>query len=169
MIRRQVVRVVCLNAQGEALLINSSDPYDRSAPSWWELPGGGIDPGESPEQTVQRELHEECGITSAQVHGVLWTNRAIFDFAGWHFDQDETIYLASTDQHDTQFGELEAFERLAFSSMKWWNVNALAASAERTVPVRLKEFIGSVSLGTRFDTVIDISPSYPEILRPSTH
>lgn len=28
----------------------------------WVLPGGGIDPGESPEEAVCRELHEETGL-----------------------------------------------------------------------------------------------------------
>ena len=29
---------------------------------WWELPGGKIEPGESPAACVRRELHEEVGI-----------------------------------------------------------------------------------------------------------
>ncbi len=29
----------------------------------WELPGGGIEQGESPQETIEREIKEECGFT----------------------------------------------------------------------------------------------------------
>jgi len=34
----------------------------RNHPGQWALPGGRIDPGETPEQTALRELHEELGL-----------------------------------------------------------------------------------------------------------
>lgn len=34
---------------------------------WWELPGGGLEWGESPEDGLKREFHEEMGLTVTEV------------------------------------------------------------------------------------------------------
>jgi len=45
---------------GRVALVRSSNP-NHVPPLWW-LPGGGIDFGESPEDTLLREFEEETGL-----------------------------------------------------------------------------------------------------------
>jgi ADP-ribose pyrophosphatase len=47
----------------------------------WEVPGGGMEPGESPADTAQRELREEAGYRAAHLIrlGKFWPNNAYLD------------------------------------------------------------------------------------------
>jgi len=51
---------VLIDAQGSFLL--TSRPEGKVYAGYWEFPGGKLEAGESVEQALRRELHEELGI-----------------------------------------------------------------------------------------------------------
>jgi len=55
-----VVAVVIYNARGEYLL--AQRPAGKVYAGYWEFPGGKVEPGESLEAAVKREIREELGI-----------------------------------------------------------------------------------------------------------
>jgi 8-oxo-dGTP pyrophosphatase MutT (NUDIX family) len=57
---RKKVRVVIANEHGRFLLIQ---PHGYG-PDTWTLVGGGVEEGESDEQAILREIHEEIGISA---------------------------------------------------------------------------------------------------------
>jgi 8-oxo-dGTP diphosphatase len=52
---------VLIDADGRFLL--TSRPAGKVYAGYWEFPGGKLEPGETVEQALARELHEELGIT----------------------------------------------------------------------------------------------------------
>ncbi len=55
-----VVAVVIYNARGEYLL--AQRPAGKAYAGYWEFPGGKVEPGESLDAAVKREIREELGI-----------------------------------------------------------------------------------------------------------
>lgn len=68
---RRVVEVavgVLIRANGDFLL--TTRPVGKVYEGYWEFPGGKLEAGESVAQALQRELHEELGITIGPA--ILW-------------------------------------------------------------------------------------------------
>ncbi|MBZ0162357.1 MAG: (deoxy)nucleoside triphosphate pyrophosphohydrolase [Notoacmeibacter sp.] len=55
-----VVACALVDSDGRVLL--SQRPRGKAMAGLWEFPGGKVEPGETPEQAVVRELAEELGI-----------------------------------------------------------------------------------------------------------
>ncbi|MET0249216.1 MAG: (deoxy)nucleoside triphosphate pyrophosphohydrolase [Sphingobium sp.] len=55
-----VVAAALIDADGRVLL--QRRPEGRPMAGLWEFPGGKVEPGETPEQALIRELHEELGV-----------------------------------------------------------------------------------------------------------
>ena len=159
-LKRKSARVVLLNDLDQIFLINSVDPADASKGSWWELPGGGIDPGESSADTVKRELWEEGGLSDAEVGPVVWTQHVEFDFGGYHFDQDEVIHIARTSERTIERPQgLEALEALAYRGARWWPVTEVGRSQEAFLPPDLPALLPPLVEGPLPDPPLDITPA----------
>ena len=62
------IRVGALLRQGDAVLLLEQRKGDRS---YWLLPGGGVEEGESMHVALARELAEECSLDSVSLEGPI--------------------------------------------------------------------------------------------------
>ena len=60
-----MVQVVAAILQNDGKILVGQRTPDQSHPLKWEFPGGKVEPGESLEQALARELEEELGIHGA--------------------------------------------------------------------------------------------------------
>lgn len=79
---RLVVAAVVEGAAGRVLV--SRRPPGSSMAGLWEFPGGGVEPGETAEAALARELMEELGVEIAVETPVTFA---------WHHDERGSILL----------------------------------------------------------------------------
>jgi G:T/U-mismatch repair DNA glycosylase/ADP-ribose pyrophosphatase YjhB (NUDIX family) len=135
---RNAVRAIVLDPADRILLVRFQWP-ERSV---WAPPGGGIDPGESDQHALVRELAEESGLRGFELGPCLWTREHWFpDMPGWG-GQAERLYLVRTEAF-TPAPEFTA-EELAAEGMveqRWWTLDELDASGELFSPRRLPDLV----------------------------
>lgn len=143
---RQAARVAILDPGGAVFMFR----YDNSEVGvHWAMPGGGIDPGETPLEAVVREVREETGWTDVAVDGTL--------LCTWEHDhtrrgvpvrQYEHIYLARGPRRDP-VGDLAASHASdGIQRWHWWSPAELdAEDAEPVWPPQLAGLLAGVRAG----------------------
>jgi TDG/mug DNA glycosylase family protein len=135
---RQGVRALVVDPAGRVLLVRFEWP-DKSV---WAPPGGGIEPGESPETALVRELAEESGLRGFELGPCLWTRTHwTADIAG-HGGQTEQIYLVRTDAFDpAPEWSPEQLAGEGIAEQRWFTRDELEAPGLIFAPRRLPELV----------------------------
>ena len=127
---RPTARVILLDSQNRVLLILAtvSVHRDHGPESFWHMPGGLVESGETYEQAARRECAEETGIRNIRVGPCVWHRQHVAQWHGRWYDWRERYFLSRTDQRSddgARHGRDTELEE--FREHRWWSARRGAA------------------------------------------
>ena len=139
---RQAVRALIVDPEGRVLLCRFVNGVTGAA--WWGAPGGGIEPGESAEAALRRELREETGLEPAEIGPVVFVDELVLPWQGRLLRQANTFQLVRVAAHEpapTVDLTLEGVEAL-----RWWTLPELERlPAGELAPPQLVEVLRALA------------------------
>lgn len=140
---RSAVRALIIDDDDHALLVKFVFPNGIEA---WALPGGGLDDGESPADGLQRELHEELGLTDIEIGQHIWNREHIIPMRTGHDGQRDQIFLIRRPRFEPEptIGWDRMNAEFVFD-IRWWSLAEIELATDiRFVPRRLAALFGGL-------------------------
>ena len=135
---------------------------------WLTPGGGGMEPGETEHETLQRELYEEIGRRDLLIGPEIWRRVHGFKIEGEMLVQHERYYLIQVGQFTASNENMpDEPERGWFQRFAWWSVEAIASSPAVFAPKGLDTLLTALLRNGPPATPTDISSQRP--LNYTTH
>ncbi len=142
---RRAARVVLVH-EGRVLAEHVGGPVTPGRRTWWELPGGGVEPGETTAEAARRELAEETGYLDVEVGPVVATARVRAIGAVQVAEQHTTFHVASLRSDRRDDPRLEPVEADDLLEVAWLTLDELATLSS-LVPPQVVELVRDVMAG----------------------
>lgn len=145
---REAVRAVIVDPGNRLLLVRFEFP-ERHV---WAAPGGGMEPGETTEDALRREMHEELGLTDIEIGPQVWERTHIIPFISglWDGQHDRFFLIRTAAFEPMPTLSQEQLNAEYLFEMRWWTTDELDAFAPSQqvffAPRRLPELYRSLLL-----------------------
>lgn len=141
---RQAVRAIVRSPDQQVLLVRFEFPTGTR----WALPGGGLDPGETHESALHRELEEELGLRGVTIGPHIWNRLHIIPFINGAYDgQCEQIHLVEVDDvfEPTPRLSWEQLNSEYVFELRWWRLADIESATDVVfVPASLSTLLRSL-------------------------
>ncbi|MEJ5262939.1 MAG: NUDIX domain-containing protein [Ignavibacterium sp.] len=111
--------IIFINSNNQILLLLRDDIPDIPFPNQWDIPGGKIEEGETPEVTIRREMKEELGLNDLNEIKLfkIYKSEDITDFIFWKRIDLKTDEIILNEGQKIQYFSLEEIRqmKLAFN------------------------------------------------------
>jgi 8-oxo-dGTP diphosphatase len=134
----------------DAVALDASDPVT----DYWITVGGGVEPGETFESAVVREIFEETGHVIHDPGPCIWRRRkSITDAAGVTRASDERYFWCPVPTAELSRANLTHSERSYIQEYRWWTVDDPGLGSIRIFPAAFGDAARSVLRHGRPGTV----------------
>jgi double-stranded uracil-DNA glycosylase len=127
---REAVRALVVDAEERVLLMRFENPANGDV--WWATPGGGVEPGESEEESLRRELLEEAGLRDPEIGPVVWVREHVLPWDRQLWRQRERFHLVRVERHEAE-PTIDLVAEHVYGH-RWWTLDELEATDEQLAP-----------------------------------
>jgi 8-oxo-dGTP pyrophosphatase MutT (NUDIX family) len=132
-LQRYAVRAVVLTPEREVLLMRTR-PMTR--PPYWLTPGGGVEPGESDEQALRRELREELGLDAFEL-GPLLMKHTFVSSGARRVTHRQQLFVIEHPRFEPYMSD--PYEARTIERFHWWPLDELQQTSEIIFPPMLAQ------------------------------
>jgi 8-oxo-dGTP pyrophosphatase MutT (NUDIX family) len=162
-VERTAARLVLLDAAGRVLLLHVQDLSNPQFGTAWELPGGGIEAGETFSQAAVRELREETGIEirAEYIEAPRWRRQIEYIYRGACRHQRELVALVRMSESSLSVDDSlrVGTEKEDVLGARWWSMHQIMTSTERFYPRSLRTLLPRFLAGEDLEEQLERWPN----------